>query len=123
MSIKNTVDKMTRDAGMTPPVDRTQRTLADGSPVTEDHRELGPNGQQKGYIVLSEEERARGFVRPVRQTYTHKACGTETRMDVAIAETYVRDPKFYSGTFCVNCRAHFPLDQFVWKGTDEQVGS
>lgn len=30
-------------------------TLADGSPVTPDHRELKPNGQQKGYVVLSED--------------------------------------------------------------------
>jgi hypothetical protein len=46
-------------------------TLTDGSPVTEDHRELKENGQQKGYVVLSEEERKKGFVRPVRTTYTH----------------------------------------------------
>lgn len=46
-------------------------TLTDGSPVTPDHRELKPNGQQKGYVVLSEEERAKGFVRPVRRTYIH----------------------------------------------------
>ena len=26
---------------------------------------------QKGYVVLSEAERAKGFVRPVRHTYTH----------------------------------------------------
>lgn len=106
-----------------PPVDRTQQTLTDGSPVTEDHRELKPNGQQKGYVVLSEAERAKGFVRPLRDTYTHKVCGTDTTMGAAIAETYARDPYFYAGTFCVQCRAHFPLDQFVWKGTNEQVGS
>lgn len=27
------------------------------------------------------------------------------------------------GTFCVACRVHLPLDEFVWKGTREQVGS
>jgi hypothetical protein len=32
---------------------------------------LLPNGQQKTYLVLSEEERAKGFVRPVRTTYRH----------------------------------------------------
>lgn len=46
-------------------------TLTDGSPVTPDHTELKPNGQQKGYVVLSEEERAKGFVRPVRNKYKH----------------------------------------------------
>ena len=32
---------------------------------------LKPNGQQKEYLVLSEEERAKGFVRPVRRSYQH----------------------------------------------------
>lgn len=109
---------------MSTPVDRTKRTLTDGSPVTEDHREIDPaTGMQKGYVVLSEEERAKGFVRPLRMSYTHKVCGTDTTMSLAIAETYARDPDFYSGTFCVQCRAHYPLEQFVWKGTDERVGS
>jgi hypothetical protein len=100
-------------------------TLTNGSPVTPDHREIDPaSGMQRGYVVLSEEERAKGFVRPVRRTYIHLACGNETRMGQAIAETYARDPKFYSGTFCVHCKAHFSLDQFVWKDNpDQQVGS
>lgn len=46
-------------------------TLSDGSPVTSDHRELKANGQQRGYVVLSDEERAKGFVRPVRLSYVH----------------------------------------------------
>lgn len=97
--------------------------LTDGSPVTADHREIQRDGQQKGYVVLCPEERDKGFVRPVRQSYVHKTCGAVTRMGLAIAETYARDPQFYSSTFCVVCRGHFPLDQFVWDGTDEQVGS
>lgn len=32
---------------------------------------IQPNGQQKDYLILSEEERAKGFVRPVRTRYTH----------------------------------------------------
>jgi len=118
-------------------------TLTDGSPVTEDHRELKENGQQKGYVVLSEEERAKGFIRPVRDAYVHigkltqlvndagenshevrmGGCGTKTVMGLSIAETYARDPKFYSGTFCCGCRKHLPLNEFVWNGTDEEVGS
>lgn len=47
-------------------------TLTDGSPVTDDHREINPTtGMQKGYVVLSAEERAKGFVRPVRRSYVH----------------------------------------------------
>lgn len=110
-----------------PPPDRSQRTLADGSPVTADHREINPTtGMQKDYVVLSAEERAKGFVRPVRRTYQHLKCGVVTTMSQAIAETYARDPGFYNGTFCVGCRGHFPVGEdgeFVWDGTDERVGT
>lgn len=54
------------------PVDRSARTLTDGRPVTLDHTQIDPaTGQQKSYVVLSEEERAKGFVRPVRDSYRH----------------------------------------------------
>ncbi len=101
-------------------------TLTDGSPVTDDHREIQPDGMQKAYVVLSEEERAKGFVRPVRRSYVHDKCGTVTTMGQALAETYARDPEFYSGTFCVCCRAHFPVGpegEFTWDKTSEKVGT
>ncbi len=160
----------------------SKTTLTDGSPVTPEHREIidsGPlAGQQKGYVVLSDEERAKGFVRPVRQSYRHvgsitptglrdlsadeherydqfgyvkfqpygeerlpvtgkfwrqadldrfgKGCGVVTTMGRALAETYARDPNFYSGTFCCGCGTHFsvgPDGEFVWDGTDEKVGT
>lgn len=103
--------------------EKPKTTLADGTPVTPDHRDLKPNGQQKNYVVLSDEERAKGWVRPYRDAYKHNTCGATTTMSRPIAETYARNPKFYSGTFCVGCGRHFPLNQFVWLGTDQQVGS
>ena len=93
------------------------RTLLDGSPVTEDHRELRSDGQQKNYVVLSAEERAKGFVRPVRRSYRHLKCGVVTTTNLALAETIARDPEFYSGTFCVACGTHFPVGadgEFKW---------
>lgn len=108
----------------------TDTMLTDGSPVTPDHREIDPNtGMQNGYVVLSAEERAKGFVRPVRRSYVHEACGTMTTMGQALAETYARDPHFYNGTFCVGCKKHFPVGEkemggeFTWAGTDERVGT
>ncbi len=102
-------------------------TLTDGTPVTPDHKEIDPRtGQQKAYVVLSAEERAKGFIRPVRRAYVHGKCGTVTTMGQALAETYAREPAFYSGTFCVNCRAHFPVGadgEFIWDGTTEKVGT
>lgn len=100
------------------------RQLTDGSPVPEDrsHTEINPaTGQQRGYVVLSPEERAKGFVKPVRHSYVHMKCGVETRMGTSLAETYARDPHFYSGTFCVGCRAHFPLKEFTWDPDGESM--
>ncbi|MCX4186731.1 hypothetical protein [Methylophaga sp. OBS4] len=104
---------------------KSKTELVSGSPVPEDqsHTTLKENGQQKDYVVLSPEERAKGFVRPVRRSYIHNTCGGLTSMNQSIAETYARDPGFYNGTFCVSCGAHFPLEEFVWDGTDLQVGS
>lgn len=90
-------------------------------------REIESSGQQACYLVLSEEERAKGFVRPVRLKYVHETCGVVTRMGQEIAETYARDPKFYGGTFCVGCGDHFPVGeagQFVWDdGSGQKVGT
>lgn len=101
-----------------PPVDRSKVELVSGSPITNGtHTELRPDGQQKDYVVLSPEERSKGFVRPVWLSYTHTKCGTVTKMSRHIAETYARDPFFYSGTFCVHCGAHFPVGEdgeFEW---------
>jgi len=76
------------------------------------------DGQQACYLILSEEERAKGFVRPVRRKYIHLKCGSVTTMGQAIAETYARNPTgFYSGTYCAACRDHFPIGEngeFVW---------
>jgi hypothetical protein len=105
-------------------------TLTDGTQVYPGHREIiqegDRKGQQKGYVVLSEEERAKGFVRPIRASYKHLKCGGVTTMGHSLAETYARDPFFYSGTFCCHCGTHFPVGEngeFVWQGTAEKVGT
>ena len=81
-------------------------------------------GQHEAYWVLSENERAKGFVRPLRTAYRHdRGCGWATSMGQAIAETYARNPAYYGLTMCVRCGAHFPVAQFKWDGTEERVGS
>ena len=111
-----------------PEIPRT--TLTDGRQVYPEHRNKilsGPlKGQQQDYVVLAEEERAKGFVRPIRKSYRHLKCGTLTTMGQTLAETYARDPSFYTGTFCCGCHDHFPVGvdgEFVWDGTDEKVGT
>lgn len=151
--------------------------LSGGKPETPDGPtptdRVKPGGQYADYWVLSEEERAKGFVRPVRSSYKHvgirpeyplrdlteeevsrfshfgyvkyeeypkgsdhsslgrywtertlsSGCGTVTSMSRPLAETYARDPKFYGSTFCCGCHAHLSVEEFVWEGTDERVGS
>jgi hypothetical protein len=157
----------------------SERVLASGAPVPEDgsHTEIDPRtGMQKGYIVLTAEERAKGFVKPVRHSYRHvgppvpanlrdlteeerlrhdphgglgyakyeeygpersplvgrfwtqaeldrvtRRCNAVTKMGYALAETYARDPKFYSGTFCCACRMHYPLNEFIWEPDGEPM--
>lgn len=82
-----------------------------------------PGPQADVYLVLPEEERAKGFVRPVRRSYLHNKCGTVTTMGTALAETYARNPKFYGATYCYVCSSHFPVREFTWEGTNEEVGS
>lgn len=83
-----------------------------------------PAPQAETYLVLSEEERAKGYVRPFRISYIHKTCGSVTSMSPAIAATYARDPRFYGATYCTSCCIHAPVSEFVWDdGSGEVLGS
>lgn len=77
-----------------------------------------PAPQAEAYLVLSQEERDKGFVRPVRRTYIHEICGTATTMSLPLAETYAAKPSFYGATYCATCGRHLPVGpngQFVWE--------
>lgn len=76
-----------------------------------------PVAQAEVYLVLSDEERAAGYVRPVRRSYVHTFCMTATTMGQRIAETYARQPDFYGSTYCVHCGMHKPVGadgEFIW---------
>lgn len=99
--------------------------------------------QNEVYLVLSDEERAKGFIRPLRKSYIHvgvggheidpddrskhgrtgRGCGVQTRMGLILCETYARDPKFYGSTYCVGCEMHLPVNEFVWDEDGQVVGS
>lgn len=82
-----------------------------------------PGPQSEAYLILSNEEIAKGFIRPVRLRYIHLTCGAETTMSQKIAETYARKPTFYGSTYCIRCKKHLPVADFKWSNTDEEVGS
>ncbi len=163
---------------MSPDSKPPTRTTTDGKPPATGMEHAGApqpinpaTGQHGAYYVLSEEERAKGFVRPLRDSYVHhgarpahplrdltadeaerykqfgyakfeaypdgdsvtgrywtdaqlkSGCGALTTMGRSIAETYARDPKFYGSTFCVGCKKHLPVAEFIWDGTIDVVGS
>ena len=73
------------------------------------------------YLVLSDEELAKGFVRPLRTSYVHDlgehACYEVTHMSAKLCETYARQPDFYGATYCVGCLRHRPVGangEFHW---------
>lgn len=85
--------------------------------------DTSPRPQSDTYLVLSEDERAKGFVRPVYRAYLHHdpECGAITTMGVALCETYARQPAFYGSTYCVGCAMHRPVGaegEFTWIGAD-----
>lgn len=128
-----------------PAVDRTKLCTTDGrSPVEARASQTNETGQHASYIVLCEDERKKGFVRPYRDAYKHVGraepvtddvgipphamrrtggCGTVTTMGRALSETYARDPKFYWATFCCRCNRHLPVAEFVWTVDGQEVGS
>lgn len=70
-SAEEEIIKKRRQEAAKIPVDRSAQILTD-SPVPEDrsHTTLRADGQKEGYVVLSPEERSKGFVRPYRVMLT-----------------------------------------------------
>jgi hypothetical protein len=88
-----------------------------------------PGPQNDVYLVLSEEERKKGFTRPLYRSYVHHdpECGAVTTMGLALCETFARDPSFYGSTYCSGCLMHRPVGaegEFTWldeRGIDTRI--
>ncbi len=97
-------------------------------------RDLTPEEQERfeqfGYVKFEKypgDETVTGRFWTAQQLGAY-GCGATTTMGREIAETYSRDPNYYSSTFCSKCRAHFPVAEFHWEinalqTTRELVGS
>lgn len=108
----------------------TKETVKGLPPETPDGPAPAPidpaTGQHKDHWVLSQEERAKGWIRPLRKTYKHEKCGGETSMPDAIAETYAANPRFYGSTFCAFCKTYEMVGEFgnfVWLDDGTKVGT
>jgi hypothetical protein len=80
-----------------------------------------PVEQNSVYLVLSEEELSKGYLKPFRTSYKHLACNSVTTIGEKLSATYARDPWFYGATYCVHCRMHRPLIEFVWEPDGESM--
>lgn len=100
--------------------DEPRKTLADGTQIYPTHREITASGMQRGYVVLAEEERAKGFIRPFRDSYIHTKCGGLTTMARSIAETYARNPNSTAALFVLAVALIFPLGKAAnFYGTEQ----
>lgn len=118
---------VTEGESATPPVDRSNQCTTSGESPEDVRKRQDEDGNKlhDSYIVLCDEERKKGFVRPYRDAYRHIECGHITTMGRTIAETYARDPGFYGSTYCSHCQAHFPVGadgEFTWYEMDGTEG-
>lgn len=75
--------------------DEPRTTLSDRTQVYPGHREINPKtGMQAGYVVLAEEEVAKGYVRPFRKSYIHVGPPGYTNLRPLTAEEKERYDKF-----------------------------
>lgn len=72
---------------------------------------------------LTPEEVAAGYIRPVRDRYTHERCGVATVLSANVAASFATMPGgHYGKIWCAKCRDGFPAAGFVWDDGDK-VGS
>lgn len=88
-----------------------------------------PGPTNPKYLILSAEERSKGFVRPLFRRYLHHdpECNGITTMGLPLCETYARQPNFYGATYCAKCQMHRPVGpygEFTWideNGVDTHI--
>lgn len=114
--------------GFVRPVRRSYKHV--GAPISGTMRDLTPEESERyasqGYVKYEEypPERSPHLGRFWTQAQLdRRGCQSVTAMPQAIAETYARDPKSYGQTFCVQCAAYLPVEEFVWLDDGTRVGT
>lgn len=83
-----------------------------------DYGQKKADGQYERYpsSVLLGDDGKPAYKQPIRNKYRHKRCGVVTLMrgdDLCL--TYATNPGYYGATFCMGCREHLPISEFVWE--------
>lgn len=85
-------------------------------------REQARASQQSRWL-LTRADRALGLIRPLRYTYTHRRCTSDTVLSEGSARLWARNPRHARVTWCCFCQRDRPVAEFVWWGSSETVGS
>ena len=85
---------------------------------TEDLRELKPLITESHKFYKREET----FKLYYDRFYTHLICGSEMLMDRTRVALMLKYPGYFLKVFCDKCGDRFPLEDFVWSGTDTKLG-
>lgn len=86
--------------------------------MTFDYGKTLSDGQYEKYPTATVGE----FVAPVRNSYVHDTCGGITSCSDGIAETYAKNPKYYTRTYCSRCQGHYPVSEFKWYVDNVRIG-
>jgi len=88
----------------------------------EQHQGTETDGQLSTYPTLPPEQRWRGDLSTIPQSYLHEACGAVTKMPEDIIRTYMVNPYFYGySSFCCGCGTHVPARKLKWVETGENM--
>ena len=82
-------------------------------------KEVESSGQQVAYLVLSEEERAKGFVRPLRRSYKHVGIKPDLPLRNLTDEEHERYDQYGYVAFEAYPESEFPKTGRFW--TAEQL--
>lgn len=86
------------------------------------HTQLLPDGQYKDHQTVPPDQRYKGSLEGVPQTYYHSKCGVATGMPEEIVRSYLVNPFLYSPvTFCCGCNAYVPMQEVIWIETKERL--
>jgi NTP pyrophosphatase (non-canonical NTP hydrolase) len=113
-AMKEQIDKTMAESGRT----RPGTTTTDGKPLSQ----TGSEGQHSNYLVLNEEERAKGFVRPYRDQYRHVGIRPKYPLRDLTEEEKERYHKIGYVKFEVYPEGESPATGRFWKESDLSSG-
>ena len=87
-----------------------------------EHERRKPDGQHTDHVTNAPDQRYKGSLAGVPQSYRHARCGRGTRMPEEIIRTYLVNPLAYvDRTFCTGCGDYVDGSELTWIETGENM--